>query len=94
MVTYKEKIQHDYDSIYHMNDMNLADGETVLDFFDINMIPFEEMGIITEAKNYREMCAELLIASENEDACFDVISECLSLLDDFMVEVELCQMND
>lgn len=90
MVTAKQKIQRDYDGTHYLYEIGLEDAEVVLSFFDLNMILFEKLGIGNQAKNYREMCAELLTASESKDACFDVGSEVFELLDDFMLEVDVC----
>ena len=90
MINVKQKIQKDYDSTYHLHKIGLEDAEVVLSFFDLNMILFEKLGIKNQAKNYREMCAELLITSKNQDACFDVDSEVFRLLNDFMLEIDLC----
>ena len=90
MITAKQKIQRDYNSAYDMHKIGLEDAKVVLLFFDLNMILFEKLGVKNQAKNYREMCAELLITSENKNACSDVDSEVFELLDDFMLEIDLC----
>lgn len=81
------KIKYDWERIDEMYTDGKPMKDVVMDFFEINELLFKELDAYDEFLNYKELCVEMILASENDDASFDLDAELFDIVENLILDV-------